>query len=178
VASTKDDALLTILVAAAKQQIETYCHRTFEASATASTKHFDAIRDIDNEGYLLISEDLASISAITNGDGVVIAETDYVTAPSNHAPYYAIKLKQGASTRWTHTDSPENAIAINGKWGYATTCPADIKQAIVRLTAYMYAQKDASSFDTTMFPGEGVMTVPSGIPKDVLQIIDGYKRLR
>lgn len=178
-ASTKDDTLLGVILGAAQKQIEIYCGRVFEAPTTASTKYFDAIRDVADDGMtLLLDEDIASISAVQNGDGTTIVAADYVTEPRNRTPYWAIKLKMGGSQCWTYDDTPENAIEVKGKWAYSTSAPADIKQATIRLAAYMYAQKDASVFDVTAYPDAGVMQIPQGMPKDVKQILDPYRRLR
>ena len=178
-ASTKDDTLIGTLLGAAQKQIETYCGRVFEASTTAVTKYFDAIRDITDDGMtLLLDEDLASITAIENGDGVAVTSSDYVTEPRNRTPYYGIRLKMGASQMWTFEDSSENAIEVKGRWAYSTSAPADIKQATIRLAAYLYAQKDSQVFDVTAFPDAGMMTIPKGMPEDVKQILDPYRRVR
>lgn len=178
-ASTKDDELLLALVGRAQSQIETYTGRVFVAPTTAATHYFDAVRDIsDNGRTLYLDDDLVSITAITNGDDETVTTADYVTEPRNHAPYHAITIKAGASTTWTYEDSPENAIEVSGRWGYATSAPNDIKQATIRLAAYYYAQKDASTFDVTAFPDAGVIQVPQGIPADVKTIIEPYRRLR
>lgn len=177
-ASTKDDSLIAVLLGAAQKQIEVYCGRVFEAATTAVTKYFDAIRDITDDGVLLLDDDLASITAIENGDGTAVTTADYATEPRNRTPYWGIKLKTGASQNWTYEDDAENAIEVKGRWAYSTSAPADIKQATIRLAAYLYAQKDSQVFDVTAFPDAGMMTIPKGMPEDVKQILEPYRRLR
>jgi hypothetical protein len=172
-ASTSDDAILTVLVAAAQKQIDSYCGRTFEAAST-SERTFDAVTDVDGQ-RLWLDADLASVSVITNGSGTAV--TKYVTEPRNVGPYYAITLKASAAESWEYTDDPEGAISVVGYWAYSTAAPADIKMAATRLAAYLYAQKDSQVFETTMFPDAGVMTVPSGMPKDVQELLRPYRRL-
>jgi len=165
-----DDAILQNCLDRAQEQIDAYCDRTFEATAT-STRSFDAVRDVSDDGRTLyLDADLAEVTTITNGTAVAV--TKYVTVPVNSTPYREIRLKQSAGELFTYSSDPENAISVRGKWAYSTSAPADIVQATIRLAAYMYAQKDASVFDVTAFPGEGVMTVPQGIPRDVREILD------
>jgi len=139
--------------------------------AFAATHRFDAVRDVSDDGRTLyLDADLAEVTTITNGTAVAV--TKYVTVPVNSTPYREIRLKQSAGELFTYSSDPENAISVRGKWAYSTSAPADIVQATIRLAAYMYAQKDASVFYVTAFPGEGVMTVPQGIPRDVREILD------
>jgi hypothetical protein len=179
--TTSDDALLTALIARACSAIDHYCHRVFEAPTTASTHYFDAIRDIsDDRRTLYLDEDLCSITTITNNNATstAVATTHYTTEPRNVTPYYAIRLNWRADSLWTWSEAPEDAITVYGRWGYATTVPDDIKHATIRLTNYLYSQKDASVFDVTVYPDSGVMTVPQGMPRDVQVILDPYRKLR
>lgn len=174
-ASTKDDVILAACLTRAQAQIDAYCDRTFEAAATA-TRSFDAVRDVSDDGRTLyLDADLCSITTITNGTAVAV--TKYVTVPTNVTPYREIRLKASAGESFTYSDDPEGAITVRGKWAYSTKAPADIVQATIRLAAYMYAQKDVSTFDVTAFPGEGMMTVPQGLPKDVREILDRRVKL-
>jgi hypothetical protein len=179
ITATKDDALIVTLVTRAQAQVESYCDRTFQAPSTAATRYYDAIRDTsDDLRTLYLDADLASITTITNGDGTAVATTHYVTEPRNAAPYRSIRLTTLADDNWTYTAAPEDAIKVLGRWGYATAAPAAVQQATIRLAAYMYAQKDVSTFDVTMFPDAGVMSVPQGMPKDVRDLLEPYRRLR
>lgn len=168
--TTADDAILSACLTRAQAQIDVYCDRTFEATAT-STRYFDAVRDVSSDGRTLyLDADLAEITTITNGTANAV--TKYVTVPVNHGPYREIRLKASAGELFTYSGDPESAISVRGKWAYSTKAPADIVQATIRLAAYMYAQKDSSVFDVTAFPGEGVMNVPQGMPRDVREILD------
>jgi len=175
-ATTADDAIIAALIPRAQAAIEKYCDRAFEATATA-TRYFDAVRDVSPDRQTLyLDEDLCSITLITNGTATAV--TKYVSEPRNVTPYREIRLKGTAGESFTYSTEPEDAITIRGKWAYSIAPPADIVQATVRWVAYMYAQKDASSFDVTAFPDAGVMTVPQGIPRDVREMLDRYRRIR
>ena len=179
--TTTDDVLLTALITRACSQIDNYCHRVFVAPTTASTHYFDAIRDIsDDQRTLYLDADLATIVTITNNNetSTAVPTTHYVPEPRNVTPYYAIRLNWRADELWSWSETPEDAITVNGRWGYAATVPDDIKHATIRLANYLYSQKDASTFDITALPEQGVITVPQGMPRDVQVILDPYRRIR
>lgn len=172
---TDDDDLLGTLIGAAQGWVDLYTGRTFEASAD-STRYLDCVAGVVDGRRLWLDGDLCAITSITNGDGATIAATDYVTAPRNETPYYALDLLASKGITWTYTDDPENAITIVGRWAYATSAPNTVVQATKRLAAYMYRQKDANVFDTTAMPESGVITVPQGMPKDVRLMLAPYVR--
>lgn len=179
ITNTSGDALIGLLLTRAQAQAESYCDRTFVAPTTAATRYYDAVRDTsDDRRTLYLDDDLATIVTVVNGDGETVATTHYTTEPRHATPYRSLRLTQRADTLWTYDDAPEDAIQVNGRWGYATAAPADVQHAVIRLAAYMYAQKDVSTFDVSLIAGEGVMTVPQGLPKDVRELLEPYRRLR
>ncbi|HFD38538.1 MAG TPA: phage gp6-like head-tail connector protein [Anaerolineae bacterium] len=172
-----DDALLATLIEAAQAMLEHEIGDVFEAAAD-TTRYFDAVADVEGR-TLYFDRYCASITSITNGDGNAVAAGDYVTEPRNGSPIWAVTLKSGASASWTYDDSPENAIAVTGRWAVTTTAPADIVQATIRLAAYLYRQRDAQVFDVTAMPELGQITIPKGTPADVWAIIRYWRsRLR
>lgn len=175
IGTTTDDALLAALIARAQALVDGFCERTFEASAD-TTRSFDAVADVDGR-RLYLDADLCSIHSVTNGDGTTVASTHYVTEPRNATPYYAITLKGSSGVAWTYDDDPENAIAVSGKWAYSSTPPADISQATVRLTAWLYRQRDNSAdIDRALIAGD-VTILPLRLPQDVQAMLARYKRL-
>ena len=174
-ATTADDVLITSLITSAQAAIDTHCRRTFEAAADAE-RTFDAIKDVS--GTMLYVDDLCAITSITNGDSVVVAADEYVTEPRRTTPYYAIRLLASSGVTWTYDTDPEDAITIDGRWAYSITAPADIKQACLRLTAWLYRQKDTNAdADRPLLTGDGVAIMPSAIPSDVMTILRPYRRL-
>lgn len=179
ITSSKEDALIGDIIDRATGQIERYCDRLFLAPTTAATHYLDAVRDVsDDRRTLYLDDDLATVVTIVNGDDETVATTHYVTEPRHATPYRSIRLTQLADSLWTYDDAPEDAIEVNGRWGYATAVPADVQHATIRLATYLYAQKDVSVFDVTMQMGMGVVTVPQGMPRDVREILEPYRRLR
>ena len=205
--SGDDDVLLDELLTRAQRQIDGYCGRSFETTSGIRYYNEDYIytlphgsqwrpagsQHIGVAGYswdaypgsyygsgeyghtvLMLDKDLRSITGITNGDGTTITSTQYNLEPRNDPPYQYIRLKSGHS--WIFDTDGE--VAIDGNWGYTTTAPADITQATIRLTAYLYRQKDASIFDVVADPSVGVITVPQGFPADVAKILDEGEYVR
>jgi len=178
VTNSKDDALVDYLIDRATAQIDTYTDRTFAATSTAC-RYYDAIRDTsDDHMTLYLDEDLAEVTLVVNGDAKTITSTGYTPVPRNDTPYRQIRLNYDCYGTWTWTTRPESAIKVTGYWAYSKSPPADIQHATIRLTGYLYAQKDSTVFDVTMMPQQGVMTVPQGFPRDVREILEPYRRLR
>jgi hypothetical protein len=174
-AEIKQDDLLQDLLDRAQKMIEERTHRVFEAGVD-STRYFDAVDDVEGQ-TLYLDQDLCAITSITNGDGVTLLASDYVTKPRNDTPYYAIRLKTSSSKTWTYQTDSENAIAIVGKWAYSISAPKDVVQATIRLAAWLYRQKGTSGeSDRPMVTGEGVTILPSALPKDVQDVIENRKR--
>ena len=177
VTGAADDAMLLTLLSAAQRTIDSYCARTFEATAD-TVRTFDSQRDVD--GYTLtVDSDLCSITSIVNGDGTTISNSHYVTEPRNETPYYAIRLKVSAGKVWTSTvaGDSENAITITGKWAYSTSAPSDIAHVCKRLAAYIYRQKDnAGDLDRAVIAGNSTI-LPAQIPSDIKLMLAPYRRL-
>ena len=183
--STSDDTLLTRLCTAAEAITVAKCNRNFEADAD-TTRQFDAPsalfgQEVDTRDFydLTFDHDLCQITTITNGDGTLVTAGQYVTQPNNYTPWYGIHLKINAGIVWTFTDTPENAISIVGRWAYSVTPPDAIVQANVRLTAWLYRQKDTSkdnSADRPIMSPSGVVIMPSNLPNDYLALINNFIR--
>jgi hypothetical protein len=175
IGDTADDALLTRLLASAQAMIDAYCHQSFEALAD-STRYFDPLCDAGGR-TLYVDAPLCAITSVTNGDGVVVAPTNYVTEPRNLTPWFALSLKQSSSVLWTYSSSPENSIAIVGRWAHSIAAPADIVQVTIRLAHYLYRQKATSvDLDRAMSLGAGVL-LPAELPRDIKTLLEPYKRI-
>jgi len=167
-----DDALIDELITRASQRIDTYCQRVFVAEG--ATRVFDAVQQVDGR-TLLVDDDLLAVERITNGDGEDVAASAYVLLPANTTPKWAIKLKASSGVSWTYQTDPEDAIEVEGTWGYANTQPDDIHHAAIRLTAWFYHQRQAP-FETQGMPELGLVTVPADLPADIKALLDPYVR--
>jgi len=175
ISSTNDDTLLGECIARAQALIDDYTNRTFEAAAD-TTRTFDAVEDVVSM-TLYFDDDLCQITSVTNGDGVVVAASEYTTQPRNETPWYALRLLASSGKSWTYEDDHEDAIAVVGRWAWSVTAPAAIVQATIRLAAYLYHQKDnAQELDRTVVTG-GTVLLPGDLPRDLAQMLDYYRRL-
>lgn len=173
ISSSGDDALGADLVTRASRMIDRYCRRVFIAAS--ATRTFDTPAG----ATLFLDEDLVSLTTLTNGDGTVIAGTDYVLLAKNITPKYAVRLRETASMGWlgSSTTGEFQAISVLGSWGYSASPPDDVVQAAVRLTAWIYRQRDAP-FGQTARPEIGVIETPLSMPPDVVRILAPYVKVR
>jgi len=172
--TTDDDTLLQDLLDRATKAIENHCGRRFSANTETRYYEYDAVDGC----YLYLDEDLISVTTLTNGDSssTTIASTEYWLWPRNSGPpYYAIRLKTDSDYSW-EVDT-DYMISVAGSWGWSITPPEDITQACIRLGAYFYAQKDVPVFETTVFPDSGIVSVPTGMPVDVKQLLQPYRKV-
>lgn len=174
--TTDDDALLTSLIARAQKIIESRTGRVFESS-TQEVRYFDGILDVSDNGRILyLDKDLCAIDWIKNGDGTTLKSADYVTIPQS-PPFYEIALLVSSGVVFMYQTDPERAISIRGNWAYSLTPPADIVHATIRLTAWLYRQKDTSAdIDRPLITGDGVTIMPGHLPRDIIDILMYYRR--
>lgn len=171
ISSSTDDTLIESQIERAQSIIEAYTGRVFEAQT--ATKYFDT-DDIDGRWLYLWGDDLLTVTKLTNGDGVEIVSANYRLEPRNESPKWAIRLDEDYT--WEFDDS-DSEITVAGTWGYSTSAPDNIVHACIRLTAFIYRQKDTSAdIDRPLVTGDGVTIMPSSIPHDVKAILDMYKR--
>jgi hypothetical protein len=173
ITGTGDDTLGALLVSRANDMIDMHCRRSF--LAVTETRTYDVPPGVT----LWLDKDLLSVTTLTNGDSVVIAAASYVLLPANVLPKQAIRLRDLATIVWSSSSSlgSEQVISVAGSWGYSTTPPDDIVHAAIRLTAWLYKQRDAP-FGMTARPDIGVIDVPSDLPVDVKRILAPYVRPR
>lgn len=168
-----DDLLLARKIREAQGIIEATCRRTFKA-VTDTTVKFDAVDDVDGRTLWFLDRDLCRVTSLVNGDGTVITADKYVFEPRGDAPWFGLTLKASAGIAWTYTTDPEDAISLAGGWAFSETPPPDIVDATVRLSAWLYRQRDSSSdFDrVTVSVQSGVTMLPAQIPADVRWILE------
>jgi len=173
-----DNEILSELVLDAQAMIDSYCGQSFEATGD-TLRRFDT-RDVI-KGRLYLDGPLASVtSVVIDADGaapVTLTSGEYVLYPRNGTPYHSLSILSSSTNYWEFTDDPENGIEITGRWAYSTAAPRDIRRACIRLTAFLYRQRDSQVFETTAIPEAGIITTPQGFPKDVERMLKPYKRL-
>lgn len=160
-----DDAILQASLDRAEAIFAAHFSATFYAQT--ETRYFGAMAVEDYGRVLWLDKPLLVLDSLTNGNSNAI--TAYWLLPRNATPYWFIRLKSAANT--TFQFNADGEIAVTGDWGYTTTPPDEAVQAVLRLAAYLYRQKDSQVFETTAAPEFGIMTIPGGIPKDVETLI-------
>lgn len=171
---TVDDSLLSTFITNAQSIIEKFCMRKFESRT--ETRYFDVPR---NSRTILLDDDLLSVTTLTNGDGTVVGSGSYDLLPYSDAPRYAIRLKESATIVWevTAAGDREKAISVAGTWGYSATPPEAIKQCTLRLTQWLYRQKDtAADIDRPLLTNSGAVVMPASMPKDVESVLRMFRR--
>lgn len=169
---SSDDTLLGTLLLAAQKTIETHCGRVFEAD-TATVRYF-TLADLDRDsGVLWLNGDLCTLTGVTNGDGTTVATGDVQTMPINTPPWYALRINPAVGV-FTSGQNTADRIAITGKWAYSASAPADIAQATIRLTAFLYRlRENGGEGDRMVFAGNATLS-PMAMPSDVRSILVHY----
>ncbi len=172
--------LLENLIPRAQAIIDEYTGRTFEASS--DIRYFDASEDVRGM-TLLLDEDLLwdTDVTITNGDGTSFKDSDYVTEPRNDNPVWGITLLGSTGYDWEESadGDVENAISVDGKWGFSAAPPNDIKHATIRLVRWLYKQRTGEiESDSPLITPQGIMVMPAKLPSDVLAILNLYRKPR
>lgn len=173
-----DDQLLEQFIDSSETQLENWTSRKFKAQK--QTRVYDYP---DDDPYsILLDGDLQKAIRLTNGDGTVIPAVDFVYQPANRGiandrkPAFAITLINDAV--FTYDTTPIQCIKLRGWWGWSMEPNAYTEQAVKRLTAFLYKQKDSQVFDSTAFLDGGVLVIPQGIPKYVADFINYHRPLR
>ena len=180
ITTSTDDTLIGTLVVRAQSIVDNYTHRTFEASAN-STNYFNSLNDVYGRTlYFSDSLEAATITTITNGDAtVIVVNTDCVTLPANGTPIYGLTMLESSSKLWQMTSAGDNerAISVLAKWAYSLTAPDDVAAATIRLTAFLYRQRESNAdLDRAVSVGDGMVLLPGRLPADIAAILEPYRR--
>lgn len=180
--STSDDTQLGFAASRAQQMIDTYCNRTFEATAD-TTRYYNALDlryggDVDAfSNELKLDVDLCQLTSVTNGNSEVIPNNFLVLLPTNFTPKYSIKIKMNTSYVWTYVGTPDTAISVLGRFAYSITAPADIVAACLALGKYIYkARTSTIDTDRAVLSSDGIVLPGKNIPDAITAQIEPYRR--
>lgn len=167
-----DDALLVTLLKSAITMFENLCGRSFLIDT--GTRYFSA-NDKDcvvkwNKLFLRDNEVL-TVTGLEI-DGAVVPTDEYYLEKGSY-----IMLKNTSVFSFQEfSEDPYHTIKVTGTWGYLYEVPHDVFWAIVRLTAYLYQQKDNTLDLTRSVTIANAGEVPSALPTDVLAVANIYRR--
>lgn len=122
ISGTFSNDFCNALIAASEAEFEKLIGYTLvnDTSAERTFRRFDPVRILDLGGFA------HTITAIVIDDAYTCVDGDYIFQPEN-GPYSFIEFYNRV----------EGKIEVTGKFGYAATCPADVKEAI---TGYCLAK--------------------------------------
>ena len=187
ITSSADYSLLGDAIDRAQAMIDTFCHRHFKPEsshgpAASHVHYFTPLSERDGgdllDDYTLnLNHDLAQLTSITNGDGTAIPTNAVVLLPMNTVPANFIRIKSSSGYQWTYTYSPEASVQIAGKWSYSVDVPANIVAATIRLSAYLYRQREGTpDTDRAVLSADGVVLAAPRIPSDITAMLTPYIR--
>jgi hypothetical protein len=179
-----DDALLEMAVESASRLIDAYCGRNFINAGTA-TRYYNT----DNP-YVVQIDDARSISQVqtsTGLDGVYDTtwtigtaggEGDAQPEPINDYlggvvwPYTRIR----AIGDYSFPTGPENSIKVTAVFGWPNI-PVTVTQATILQSSRIFARLQSPLGVAGFGPDMGVMRVSRGLDPDVVQLVEGYRRV-
>jgi hypothetical protein len=178
-----DDALLEMAVESASRLIDAYCGRNFILAGTA-TRYYNT-----ENPYVVQIDDARSISQVqtsTGLDGVYDTTWTIGTAggqgdaqpePINDYlggvvwPYTRIR----AIGDYTFPTGPENSIKVTAVFGWPNI-PVTVTQATILQSSRIFARLQ-SPLGVAGWGDMGVMRVSRGLDPDVVQLVEGYRRV-
>ena len=171
ITASDDDALLAFTLRRAVATFENLCGRSFQLEATAKFFSADGEEVLSWSTLFPRNDDIYEITEVEI-DGQVVPSDEYFIDGRK------IRLKTSSDFSFKgYTGTPENSIKVTGRWGYSETIPDDVFGAIVRLSAWLYQQKDNAMDLDRPVAVSNAMLLPAALPSDVLEIAKMYKRL-
>lgn len=170
---TTQDGLLQECIFRAESAINDYTRRNF--LGTAGTYYVNRWSACDMRGpALYLDKDIHTLAGVVNGDGQTIPVGSVWLEPRNAGPpYRVLRLKSSYAWVW----STDTDVIISGTFGYGTSVPDIVKQAVIRTAAYYFRGKDSGfgPTDVAGFTEGGEVPVTQGIPQDVRWQLAPYR---
>ena len=178
-----DDPLLEMAVESASRLIDAYCGRNFILAGTA-TRYYST-----ENPYVVQIDDARSISQVqtsTGLDGVYDTTWSIGTAggqgdaqpePINDYlggvvwPYTRIS----AIGDYSFPTGPENTIKVTAVYGWPNI-PVTVTQACILQASRIFTRLQ-SPLGVAGFGDMGIMRVSRGLDPDVVQLVEGYRRV-
>jgi uncharacterized phiE125 gp8 family phage protein len=160
---TEDDALITALIAAARQQAE---HRTGRALITQT---LEVVLDAFPDAVKLPMPPAVSITSIKYIDMVGVQQTLDTSAYSLDKDSQPGWVTPAYDTNWPETYNVPNAVRVRYVAGYGTAAdvPQSIKAWILMAVAALYTQREGIAV--------GNMNTVNEIPRDFFAgLLDPY----
>jgi hypothetical protein len=163
--TTADDALLSRLITAASQFIQSWLDRTIPVTSYTDTRN-----GTGGMRLFLRNRPVVAVSAVTV-DGVAIA-------PSDPPPLGAGYLYDDSAVYLIGTCFGKGVqnVTVSYTAGYAAT-PPELEQACIALVALRYKERDRIGQASKNLGGETVSFQQKDMPADVATVLDGYRNV-
>jgi hypothetical protein len=164
-ATTADDVLLSRLVTAASQFIQSWLNRTIASAAYTDTRN-----GTGGTRLFLRNRPVTAVASVTV-DGVAIA-------PSSPAPTGDGYLYDDSSLYLVGHCFSKGAqnVVVQYTAGYAAT-PPEIEQACIALVVLRYKERDRIGQASKNLGGEVVSFQQKDMPADVATVLDQYRNV-
>lgn len=170
ISSASDDALLTALLQRATALIDRRTGLTFSASVD-TTRTLAPLYTNERTLWLPARWMLAQPATTILTPAGVSVPASAVRYQPPEPPYVAIRLIDSAYSWCDGTGD----ISITGRWGWSVTPPEDIVHAAIRLAAWLYRQRSASSdLERPTVADGGLVVLPMRLPRDIEQLLASY----
>jgi len=161
--STGDDILLTRLVTAASQFIQTWLNRAIAAQSYVETRDGDG-----GQRLVLGNAPVISVASLTI-DGLPVPP-----APDSVSRGYVFSPTLLYLQGWMFTPGFQN-IVVSYVAGYAAT-PPELEQACIELVALRYKERDRIGQVSKNLAGDVVAFAQKDMPADVQTVLNQYRR--
>lgn len=174
--TTSEDSAIDDALAAAEDEIDNICGRTFVVPGSATAKVYQpvngvivAVDDIAQTTSLVVKTDTANDGAY---DTTLTVTSEYIVE-GNAAPYRIIRRVDGSTFPRYTSDRP--TVEVTAYWGYAMSVPGPVVQAATVLSARLYQRRSSPlGFQAGMSSEFGPVRI-SRIDPDIRSLLSGYR---
>lgn len=165
---TTDDALLTRLVTAASNFMQTWMNRQIANQSYSETRN-----GTGGQRLMLANYPVTAVASLYIS-GIQILPTTY---PMNgyQTPGFLFDTTQLYLVGYDFCRGPQN-IAVSYTAGFAST-PLELEQACIELIGMKYREKDRIGLHSKVLAGETINYVIADMPDSVLAVLDNYKKV-
>jgi hypothetical protein len=170
-----NDALIVATLKRAIATFENMCGRSFLPKTKTLTLDANDEQVVSPKRLFLRDGDLLTITELKI-DGATVPTDEYYLVGTT--PHFTVRITDASDfTFGEYSSTPEQTIEITGSWGFDTIVPEDVFGAIVRLTAFLYQQKDNAMELDRPIAMSNSMILPASLPSDVEAIAKFYKKV-
>jgi hypothetical protein len=178
VGTTTDDALLTRLISAASQFVQTYMNRTIASAAYAEKytgSNSDTLALANWPCTAVTSLVIATVPIVASPDGLqtgYVFDDRFIYLIGN--AYAAVGFPGGAPNRFPKW--PPKCVQINYTAGFAST-PLDIEQAVLELVGLRYREKNRIGQVSEAIAGATTAYFIGDMPKSTQTLLNNYRKV-